>query len=1742
MSTDTTAGLAAEAAWADTLDFDDPNTSSADRDAAIRVLLTRRLNAVMQPSAEINRLYEAQTRGSKAAKALSGLIGRAPRVLGILRGALREAFGLDPDTVLFSEPRPPALVQRIDSLTERALGLLIQPYVPLNINQFTALSVKDDPSRPLPFTAREALERVNGLALLGRLDAAMRAYWQQLAQGSWLTRKQHWAQLRKSVFAENARLAHRLYQLTDNGFAMLRQLMELPGADARRRAGGEWACIQVSRVAWPGTNQALVPIPGALHIYREGVVGDTPHVIYLPGLSREFYEFSSWHRLQCDLPVLVNGPLSRVLWQCLPLRRWHELCDTPSATPSAFTLQLIGPHQEDALLASATELLEAQWDNELACALSINPAAVGIQGAGQSAAPDVKRLLKYIQKGRSRLVGFARLGSTLNTLLEWDHRRRAGEIAFGSLASGLALNTREALLKRYEKGLVALLDATDIANDSAAFQEVLDLERQWQEQVETARKWAHGPHERLLQKAFWLEKPKGALSRGSLLGGAQRRALLYEAQMQQRLKLITPAHLQRVNAALSESWVPGQQPTDTCVLQVAVGGEAAALYPLLGAVLVTTNAARVQPAGRHPVVLYVVGQQGGLVPFDSLNAFADGLQASLKSRDGSMLWRCIGRHQRAQLRAAISALPKGTPLQVSYTLIERNVLKDLFLNLLQHYLALQKRIDQGEKLFSEVSDPQLSAMLLAQEMFECLQIPANDARTLALANVNLLQEAARQAKKLPAWLGIASTGQRKHYKQLSRRYLANAWAVENKLWQDLPDLEAFARDALIARLSEDGFYPQLDIDKPLLDLPDDVSAQLCGWSSQCAVGDRDYKKVVSPQRTTFSLLQLALHNLDPKAPWTRWRLNRARWLDPHWKDRLSVAYLIKMIASLDVGGEYDKHVLQAFYPPVPTSGASTGLSQALVYRALQQRAEMQLYSAVQEGLSDEAQRLFTFAMAARSAGDLKADGFDVQLAVLRLVGVTLEQDRHIAGVLLFHDKPTGLCVVYWPTALASRVIVGYASLVEAERALNRLGALPDNLKILARQVAPGWESEALDRYPGEDLGVSPRQRFSGRLGIVAMERVVSWVAEFFTVRHKVPAVAQDSVEAQIKEQIALLPQAWLAAVPTSGGNAMALLAHAQVFDLQRRTQAQSQSAQALQEYREQRLGEQHDATIRGVLSFVPVLGIGASLYEMLLAARRYHFSGSAHDAVDVAFLTVLAFVDVLLTFAPGPKGASAARASLAPVHRHQGFARAGLKVAPSRPLNLLERFRSSGGLEGAIELQGPGGKGRYVKNGQQLLVEGDEVYPVYQRPNEGGLRLKKTPGEGEGELILKIEHPREWLLGADAPVAGPSSAVFQPWAPTRSASDWAPPSHARVEVALRASPVAGSAWQNWAVWHSDPLPEVAPSRRIYRMPAGPGYPPYEVLQLGQQHYYYRLLPQGTNASSERVVFIMKNHDLHFRAYVDMERWLGIADAEQPVPATLGANGLWTPRQPLFNEPLDITVGRAFPDLTVNSRRFVGERLTELADTGSRITATHFLNIRATLDHWLAPQTPGRMVDLFKMLRPVAEPGAGSANIGVDGLTPGFVRLDFTPPDYLNSSLLRSGAGVSNLRSQAAQSSVRRVLEHHGFSVKGIARRQGGISGMDFYCTHPHTDRVYFVLTHWVDNRTVGLRSRVAAQLSDAWFQDRISTSTPYSLEFIAIDNAMREQRLVRMVAGIQWSVRFDEPASVYFAKVAPFTP
>ncbi|WP_146012683.1 MULTISPECIES: dermonecrotic toxin domain-containing protein [unclassified Pseudomonas] len=1718
---------------AESHDLDSPVQAREDRDQAVRRLLTRRLNASAQPSRVINQWHGVNARCIESSKALKRLIGRAPRVLRVIRFALQEAFGLDPDNLLFTEPLPPRPAQKVDSLTERALALFSDPSLPINLNQYTALSLKDDPARKLPFTALQALEQVKGLALMARLDNQMRDYWRHLAYGSWLTRQARWVQLRKRLFIDAGFLAHQLDELSDAGWAMVQQVADAPSDEARQRAGGDWAGVRVSTVLWPGTFQTALTIPGALHLYREGAAQQAPHVIYLPGMARAFYEFNTWEQVQCGLTSLLNGELFSFLWQCLPLRRRHEACH--GETRLACGAALAG----DALQHSAIAVLEAQWDNELACALSINHAAVA---APASLGRDTARLLRFIEKGRDRLAIVERLGASLGTLLGWDATRRADEIILGQLPFGMALRCREQQVERYEKHLMRLLDLQDPSRESTAYEALVTLNGQWQTQADAVQALLKGPDERLLSPAFWLEHPGGTRNRTTLLLIAQREALLHEAQRLQRLKLVGEAPLQRLVEVLNKPQASDRKGSDTCVLRVLLGGQGA-----LGAFVVTTKQAHATPGRTQPVLLCVAGRFGGLAEFDSLETLSARLRASLGSRDGSPLWHCVGRDRRQALKAT-------STVTVTYEVLEEHVLHHGFTELIHHYARLDQEADQGSRPFSEVHDPALIRMLLAAELREHLQVSAHDALTHAMANLDLLRFAATQAKKLPAWLGQAQADQRNAYRRLQLHYLSSAQAFEAKLWRELPELEVFARTRLIAQLTLDGLYPEVDIDQPLLDMPDDVSAYFCGWTSQCGVGERDVKKVVSPQRTTFSLLQLALHNLDAQAPWTEWRLNRARYVAPQWRQRLNPGYLIKTLSALDIGGRYDTLIQKVFYP---SASASPPLPDALIHRMLRQEARMHVFSAARQGLSSAAQGVLNAAMAA----DLNLGGQRLRLHFVRLRGHTLEHDRHIAGILVIHDESSGLWLVYWPAAVDGPAMTEYASRAQAVAGLNKAWATPANVKALARQVAPGWEAEAIASYSavggaGAMLALgSPKLVYAPVRGFYVLETIEA-IARFirtFKVKHRVPAVAVEDIHAQINEQIGAAPNDWLDFSATTASHALSLLAHARLLEIQHRAQGRAVSAKALAAYRQERLGEQHAATLRGLLSFVPVIGLGVSLYEILLAARRFHHSRQAGDAVDLAFVTLLGFVDLLSAFMPGPKGArvtgsAAVRTSmlgaLGRLHRRQGMAGGGLstlKPSAAFPTKVLERFRKDLPPNAAVELQGPGNRGTYVKGGEQFVVDDTHQYPVYRRQDEQVLRLRHPQDDVQNELILYIEEPGQWLLGADAPPAqpqpGPSTGMWRPWATPPRVQEWSPPSHVLLqEHVARAAPLPG-AGQGWGFDSRWALTDLLPEQGIFRVVGGEGERAFEVLR--QEGRLFRLLPEGTRSSFQDIIFLTRNRALAPQAVTDIHYWLGAGFIEQPIPAVRGADGLWKARPVLFLEPLENTVGRVFPRMRELSRRYVSERLIELADAGREVTASHLLTLRATLDQWLAPGAVGRTDDLLKLLSATYSRRRLSFYIGYEGRSPGFTRLDYNLPVPLDPSLRTTTRENASLRAQLVQTAVAQVLEQQGFVTHAIEKRMGGQYSVDYFCTHPRSTAKYYVLTRWVKDSTVNLRSASSVQLTDDWFRRR-SVARTYSEHIPEINQALNQHRLVKIIAGIQWAPRSDP--TVFFVKFGGVSP
>lgn len=1733
-------------------DNDDPDMADQDARQEIQNQLRRRINACTHPSRIINQISLADMRCDESTRALMNLIGRSPKVLSVIRAALRKAFNVDPDSLLFTETRPPDAPEKVDTLTDRALLLLVDPSVAVNVNSFTALSVKGEPNRRLPCTPLEVLQQVVEMRLSDQLARAHEAYWNALAEGAWLTRRERWIELHTGLFADRAFIAQQLEELSNAGMTLVQAVIDAPTAEARQRAGGHWASVHVSQLMWPGT--PAVAVPGALHFYRAGDPGTAPHVIYLPGVVRNFYEYPTFTALQCGLLELGRERFHQ-LWQCLPLDRRNGLCPPAGLSPATgFTrgAQVL----EDALAVGARALLEGQWANEVACALMVNLAHVFSTGHPRPQPLEAVPFLKFMEGTRKQLIGGVRLGPIRDQLLKWDHQRRREEIAFANLPPGLALHTSERQVKRYEKGLLALLAPDDPSAETPAYKEVLSLMSQLEVHAQELKTLMKCAPQQLLLVDFWAERPggEGTPNRILLFINAQVEALRSEVQLQHRLKLLSTAHRDLMIEVIEQTYASKRPDSQTQVLSIMIGTDPDTFYPLHNAWVVTTAAALREPTRQLPVVLYVFGAAGGVLAFAGVEALTRSIKASLASRDDSVLWGGVERDKRNALRMHAA----GETLATRYVPIDGRYARVFIRDLVMSYERLCNRTDDITRIFSEVTDAELARALLLTELVQQLQIPVNSALSHAQKNIELLRKVALETKKLPAWLAGAKHAQRKIFLRLQKLYLGSAWAFLARQEQRLPDLYTYAREELTARLRRDGISLGMGLDEPFIAMSGDIHGTYCDYQDACLL--KDPKNVLPKSAAScraFSLLDLALQNLDPEATWTEHQLKRACYLRWTWPDHLSPGHLRNMISSLNIGGRYDALIGEVFYPPVhPEHLLSEGRIPELLNRALSSGAEYHLFLAVQQGLSVKAQSVFSTAMAARTPQDLLRNQHELQLHVVFWVGHTMLHDRYVAGIVIVQDKRSALCVVYWPQAPQALVLTEYSSLEKASAELNRFAALPDNAKTLARQVTPGWAFRASFGtlfQPPTSIDV---RRERAHIYFVKGEWHLSRESK---AKYLEPSLSLDEIEAQVFEQIASHPQDWLVIVALTNCNAQALLYRAHVHELQRQTQAASYSNEALRDYRIRRKEDESVAKTKMVLSiFFPLFGLLNSAHELYLAVRRYQRSSDPLDKRVLADSIKFFLVDLATLFIPSPfpknAGAVASAAIRPALPQALGRIRRW-RVEPgtvSRPassvrqLPALESFKVKLVPEGAVALKGPSERGVYAKDGALFVKDGTHHYPVYRRSNEALFRLKNQQVAGQDELILNIHESGEWLLGADAPlpVAGTSSGMLNPWQrPVSPPPDWWPPVvRTATENSILQSSTTTNHWVSWGMTPPDYRQLISPAPGVFHVPSGASGFSYNVARVAPPNVafdhltsgFYRLLPEGHQAPLNRIVFMTKNEPLASNALDDIKRWTSTALHEQPLPMSFTSKNGWALHAPLFDRPLAQSVGAAFPTMTTRSRDFTVIRITELSGPEGAATATHLLNIRSTLDKWLPPlpALPGQTDDLLRMLRPL-ERRRHHLFISYQGVTPGFTRVDFKPHG-LDPSLWVVTSHAASMRSPAMIAAVEYVLLQQGFTIHQLGVVRHGARSFEFAATHAGSNSLYYVSLHWVEKGSVSLGQR----LTDGWFNKTISNNA-INPRFAPVRSAWGEGRLVRIVAGIQWPIMSTVPPTVYFVKVSP---
>ncbi|WP_419737139.1 dermonecrotic toxin domain-containing protein [Pseudomonas sp. COR18] len=1704
--------------------------------------LFKYLAASRHPSLSLNRLQAALTRALESQHELGRLLERAPQIGTVLGQRLREAFGHDPRRLLFSVPAGMGSEQPERSLVQVALSMLRNPF--LSLEAGTRLTLAGEPDSPLALTPDQALVRLKTLGLASSIAASLHDYWQQPAQGSSVSRRERLVELHKRLFHDKGLLAHGLGVLSATATAMLMGLLDAPSAQARALAGARWAKLAVSELAWPGVGQAAPLLGGALHLWSSGSDTLGRRVVYVPGVAEEFFEFTSMAELQRELPRHLNAPGNYSAWQLLPLQERHHLFGQTDRAALPYGFLECPPLADDALAHSALARLDTQLASEWAAALSLNVAYLLPQLSTDAVRLAPLQAVEVVQQSRGALARLPAIRPLLARLLRSDERHRMLAITFGSLSDGIPQRLRQGKVREQERGLLKLLEPTAVAVPKV----LLDDHEPWQQQVARVRELLRD-RDGYARASFWSDRDEQGVELSDRLLDGRCQALLHEARMQRQLGLLQQPELERLLDVL-----PGtsRAALDTRVASIAVGAEDSS-WTLTGACVISTQQALADPQLNTAALLFVPGRLGGLAVFVSLENLSQQLGQTLLDPECETLWPLIARDRRGALRDGLRQLAPGEPVPVHYRAIPADALWQGLRQQIQEHLRICRAIEGGLRPFSEIGDARSSLQMLAHELQQSLGVPEHDARERALENVAALQLTAAQARELPAWLAQAAFGRRQQYARLLRSYQLSAQALAQRLEQRLPDLDDFARGKIVERLRRDGFHPGLEIDKPLFDLPDSVERVWVGHPEN-PVGGAGPKTQVSEQRRRYSFLQLALENLDPQAPATRLRLQQGRILDPAWQQRLTPDYLISTISTLDLGGQYDTLIQRAFYSvDDPRNEAVPVFERALLDRLVRQRARLELFSARQQGLGEQAAQLFERALGDRPVSASRHDTATPELYFVTFAGRAFAKARHVGNAVAIRDRVSNLTLVYLPGAPHAQVLTEYPDLQAAQRALVDSGQALQRVDDIAQRLAVGWAEQVIAEYPSEPMPAAACPQ-AGPAPAALTEPLLTvrpgWlfkvIKSWWNSEVEQPFPGPEALKQEVRHEIGQNPGHWLRLERTPRSDLALILGHAIVLRAQQRARVVSNSSRQLAQQREVHEREQRWAYWLRVLSVVPVASIAVNIRESAVALRQFHRSGDPRDAFELFKAVHMTLIDVAPMVFPLAAGARPARAALG------SWARAALKSISRRrtlyekgaaalkrldagrhPAPVLPGYAASIPGEDGVLLHGPTNAGSQVKNGVQFISDGVHRYEVYRPKGEQALRLKKTAAQ-PNELILYIRESGEHLLRADAPEPqpGPSRGPFhRPWE-ARPAPPPAPAPILRPEWMSRRPAAPAASWKHWGLTLAeDEVVELPTGQHLYRRRGSDA----RLLKLDDR--FFELLADGSDIEPE-IVFIRRPGPLADLALSDFEHWWSHLD-QQPIPVSFDPRtGVWTPRAPLFDAPGRELLAPLTGRMTTESRARTLNRLIERSETGGNptVTASRMVALKRTLETWGT-----RGVDLHVLFRELEGRSARRFfRIGLPDGEAGFSRLDFEPAHVINPHFFEVGGRhrVMDL-SLHTERAVKDVLLRHGFVVNEIPKGRSFLS-VNLDCTHPGSEHRYLLLLKWTRTEALELfRSRGApVQLTDDWLRRLVdSRSISHSDRLQPARAALEQGRLVKLVAGLQ-RVPDSQRIVVFFIRVA----
>lgn len=469
----------------------------------------------------------------------------------------------------------------------------------------------------------------------------------------------------------------------------------------------------------------------------------------------------------------------------------------------------------------------------------------------------------------------------------------------------------------------------------------------------------------------------------------------------------------------------------------------------------------------------------------------------------------------------------------------------------------------------------------------------------------------------------------------------------------------------------------------------------------------------SDARVQSSLCELARQNLDATDDETAASMGMLKVSYPpspqlSGLQRITGDYLLRIIPALDMAGQYRSLLRSVFgvRSPATSEGAE------LMSKAYELHIILDGFCARQLGrLSEASYELLTQAAQARSTAELNRTGIYISRLVFK-PGQALTGERSsrtLLGLSVIEHPSSGKVLVYLPQVPDGEHVVEADSVQDArQRLISSLLHHPARVDWLASCVENADEQAAAVSYINEAL----RRGFEGFIAFVpALELLIS------------------------EQQL-----------------------HAREDLLYEQSRAGGRSNHDVKGERRQRRNQLYLMFFRGVISFVPGLGVVFSVQDGWSdghASSQALRAGKLDEGLMMAGSTLLSVMDVLFSVIPGVSTVAA----LALVARRATRLRQMANL--SRALPAMSRRTSSlnkfAGYEADVSLldaapQVGRDAGTWLKDGELFIYRQGKAYRVYRRSGEETLRLKKTATQGYEQPVRQVG--TEWVYHSDVGLKG----------------------------------------------------------------------------------------------------------------------------------------------------------------------------------------------------------------------------------------------------------------------------------------------------------------------------------------------------------------------------------------------------